>query len=50
VLHALATERAALYADVADLVFATAGLSASEAAVALGRVRGDTGKRSEAAA
>jgi len=50
VLHALAAERAALYADVADLVFATDGLSASEAAVALGRVLGDKWKRSEAAA
>ena len=50
VLHALAAERAGLYAGVADLVFATDGMSASEAASALGRVLGDAWQRNEAAA
>jgi len=38
VLHALAEERAALYADVADLRFRTDGLAVNDAAVALARL------------
>jgi shikimate kinase len=50
VLRKLAEERAALYADVADLRFSTDGMSAHEAAVQLARLVDAQWKRSEAAA
>jgi shikimate kinase len=50
VLRKLAEERAALYAEVADLRFSTDGMSAHEAAVQLARLVDAQWKRSEAAA
>lgn len=50
VLHKLAEERGALYAQVADLRFPTDGMSAHEAALQLARLVDAQWKRSEAAA
>ncbi len=50
VLRTLASERASLYADVADLRFATDGMSAQEAALQLARLVDAQWHRSEAAA
>ena len=50
VLHTLASERAALYAEVADLHFSTDGMSAHDASLQLARLVDAQWHRSEAAA